>query len=477
MAPNWGEAVIPMTLVEIAAAVGGEVIGPGQGDRVVSGEAFVDSRRAVADGLFVAVKGESLDGHDFAAAAVSQGAAAALVQRRVDVPAVLVPDAVPALGALARHVLKRLPALRVIGITGSSGKTGTKDILAQLLEQQALTVAPVGSLNNEIGVPLTALRATGDTRYLIVEMGARGRGHIRYLTSLVPPHGGVVLNVGIAHLGEFGTQEDIAASKGELVEALPPDGFAVLNADDPLVGAMRGRTSASVVTFGEASDADFRLSDVRLDEAGRPRFELTVNDVTIAVALQLVGAHQAANATAAAAAACRAGMSVEQVASELRRVRSRSPWRMEVTSTPAGLTVINDAYNANPDSMRAALETLAEIGSRRQPAARTIAVLGEMRELGAAADAEHKGVGRLAAQLGVSQLVVVGEAARGLHLGAEAAEHWEGSSIAVSDAEAAIELLRGAVRPGDVVLVKASRAARLEIVAAALVGHATKGDT
>ena len=466
--------MIEMTLAEIAAAVGGAVTDAAQSQRLVSGQAFVDSRQVEAGGLFVAVAGDSVDGHDFAASAVAQGASAALVERQVDVPAVLVPNTVSALGRLARHVLSRLPALRVVGITGSQGKTGTKDILAQLLERRGPTVAPVGSLNTEIGAPLTALRVNDSTRYLIVEMGARGRGHISYLTSLVQPSVGVVLNVGLAHLGEFGTQRDIAAAKGELVESLPSDGLAVLNADDPLVREMRSRTSATVVTFGQSSGANVRLSGVRLDDDGKASFALTVDGVTAQVGLPLVGEHQAMNGAAAAAVACETGMSVDEVATALSQVRSRSPWRMEVTTTRSGVTVINDAYNANPDSMRAALATLAEIGSRRKATARTFAVLGEMLELGEAAPAEHEALGRLVARLDISSLVVVGDAARPLHVGATSDERWRGDAVCVAGSAAAVEFLQGALRSGDVVLVKASRAAGLETVAAALGWDATE---
>lgn len=466
--------MIAMTLGEIAAATGGELADPAHEQLAVTGPAFVDSRQVAAGGLFVAVVGETVDGHDYAGAAMAQGASAALAQRPVGTPAVLVPDPVAALGRLAQHVVSRLPSINVVGITGSQGKTGTKDILAQLLEQDGATVAPLGSFNNEIGVPLTALRATPQTRHLVVEMGARGRGHIRYLTSLVPPRIGVVLNVGVAHLGEFGTQADIAVTKGELVESLPGDGLAVLNADDALVSEMRERTVAPVVTFGRSARADVRLSDVRLDEQGRPHFTLTVGETRAGVSLPLVGEHQATNAAAAAAAAWGSGMSVAAVAAALEQVRPRSPWRMEVTTTPAGVTVINDAYNANPDSMRAALATLIQIGSRRSPPARTFAALGEMRELGAASAAEHEAVGRLAAQLDVSQLVVVGAAARPIHLGANAERAGNARSVRVDDADAAIDFLLGALRPGDVVLVKASRAAGLERVAAALVQNETE---
>ncbi len=458
-----------MTLAQVAAAVGGELHDTGPDDIVISRDAFVDSRQVVEGGLFVAVPGERVDGHEYAAQAVSDGAAAALVTRPVGVPAVVVDDSVAALGRLAHHVLESLPLLRVIGITGSQGKTSTKDILAQLLERTGPTIAPTGSLNNEIGVPLTALRVQANTAYLLSEMGARGRGHISYLTTMVKPTVGVVLNVGLAHLGEFGTKQDIAAAKGELVEALPRDGLAVLNADDQLVAVMRDRTAARVVTFGSESDADVRVGSVQLDEQGQPGFTLSTGADEADIQLSLVGAHQAGNAAAAAAVAIGLGMPFADVVEGLRAVRVRSPWRMEVSQTEGGLTVVNDAYNANPDSMRAALTSLAELGRRRGRQTRTFAVLGEMRELGEASSDEHNAIGRFAVQLGVSQLVVVGDEASPIHQGAQLEGLQDNQSVCVRDIDAAIGFLRGAVRPGDVVLVKASRAAGLENVAQALI--------
>jgi UDP-N-acetylmuramoyl-tripeptide--D-alanyl-D-alanine ligase len=462
--------LIALELTDLATAVGGELVDADacpHGVRV-TGDVFVDSRAPVVDGLFVAIVGEHADGHDFAARAVGAGAAAALVERPVGVPAVLVHNTVEALGRLARHVVAQVPGLPVVGITGSQGKTGTKDIVAQLLRTQGATVAATGSYNTEVGVPLTATRITGSTRYLVLELGARRRGHLRYLTSLVPPRVGVVLNVGLAHVGEFGSQADIAAAKGELVEALPADGVAVLNADDPLVAAMRDRTSARVVTFGRAAAADVRISNIRLDDSGRPSFALTTSGSRAQVRLPLVGEHQAANAAAAAAVAEALGMPSTQVSEALATVRAVSRWRMEVGVTPSGVTVINDAYNANPDSTRAALRTLAQIASRREPRARTIAVLGEMRELGEYAASEHEKVGREAAELGVTMVVAVGDGARGIHLGVTSSPSWRGESVCVPDPDAAAMLLRVHATPGDVVLVKASRAAGLETVAAAL---------
>ncbi len=463
--------MIAMTLDEVAAAVGGRVHasyaeGAVEAGAVrVTGPPFLDSRAVEAGGLFVAVPGEHVDGHDYAAAAVQAGAAGALATRPVDVPAVLVDDTVAALGRLATHVLGRLPQLRVAGLTGSQGKTGTKDLLAQLLEVTGPTIAPVGSFNNELGVPLTALRADRDTRNLVLEMGARGIGHIRYLADMVRPTVGVVLNVGVAHLGEFGSREGIAQAKGELVEALPSDGLAVLNADDPLVAAMAGRTSAPALTFGGSVRADVRVSDLELDDLGRPRFRLTTPGGAADVALPLAGEHQAMNAAAAAAVAHHAGLRPDRIAEVLGAVVPRSPWRMEIRDRADGVTVVNDAYNANPDSMKAALKTLASIGAGRR---RTVAVLGEMLELGPTAREEHDAVGRLAVRLDVSRLVVVGEGARPIHLGASLEGSWAGESVFVPDLDAALEVLRHDLAAGDVVLVKASRAAGLERVAAAL---------
>jgi UDP-N-acetylmuramoyl-tripeptide--D-alanyl-D-alanine ligase len=473
--------MIPMTLAQVAAAVGGRVHAPASiGDPHavrVTGPAFVDSRAPEPGGLFVAVAGERADGHDFAADAVGAGAAAVLAARPVDAPAVLVDDPVAALGRLATHVLAALPGLRVVGITGSQGKTGTKDLLAQLLETAGPTIAPVGSYNNELGVPLTALRADERTQSLVLEMGARGVGHIRYLTDLVHPGVAVVLNVGVAHLGEFGTREDIARAKGELVEALPDDGVAVLNADDPLVMAMAERTRASVLTFGTSPNADVRVDDVRVDDLGRARFALLAPDGSAEVRLPLSGEHQALNAAAAAAVAHVSGLPVQRIAHVLGGVVPRSPWRMEIGQRDDGVTVINDAYNANPDSMRAALKTLAALGRGGGAGGRrTVAVLGEMLELGAASREEHDAVGRLAVRLDVSRLVVVGEGAKHIHLGASLEGSWDDESVLVPDADAALRFLETDLAPGDVVLVKASRAAGLERVAAALLDRPAAGE-
>ncbi|GAA2504731.1 UDP-N-acetylmuramoyl-tripeptide--D-alanyl-D-alanine ligase [Streptomyces thermolineatus] len=460
--------MITLSLGEIAEITGGTPHDMPDPRVQVTGPVVIDSREVRPGSLFVAFVGERADGHDFAAGAVAAGAAGVLASRPVGVPAVVVDDVVAALGALARHVVARL-GTPLVALTGSSGKTSTKDLIAQVLEHLGPTVFTPGSLNNEIGLPLTALRADDSTRHLVLEMGARGKGHIRYLTGLTPPRIGVVLNVGTAHVGEFGGRDAIAEAKGELVEALPADGLAVLNADDPLVRAMASRTKARTVLFGEAADAEVRAEDVRLDDLGRPAFTLRTPTGCASVTLRLYGEHHVSNALAAAAVARELGMPVDRIATALSEAGTLSRWRMEVTERADGVTVVNDAYNANPESMRAALRALVAMGRGR----RTWAVLGEMAELGGDSLAEHDAVGRMAVRLNVSKLVAVGgQAAAWMRVGAYNEGSWGEESVHVSDAQEAIELLRTEVRPGDVVLVKASRAIGLEKVAQALLAGA-----
>jgi UDP-N-acetylmuramoyl-tripeptide--D-alanyl-D-alanine ligase len=456
--------VIALSLAEIAELVGGQSYDIPDPAVRVTGPVVIDSRAVRPGSLFAAFAGEHVDGHDYAERAVAAGAAAVLATRPVGVPAIVVPDVTAALGALAGSVVERL-GTTAIALTGSSGKTSTKDLIAQVLERKGPTVYPAGNLNNEIGLPLTALRAAEDTEHLVLEMGARYIGDIRYLTGLVPPKVGLVLNVGTAHIGEFGGREQIAEAKGEIVECLPKDGVAVLNADDPLVRAMASRTKARVVLFGEAADADVRAENVRLTQLGQPSFTLQTPTGCSDVTMRLYGEHHVSNALAAAAVAHELGMSVDEIALALSEAGTLSRWRMEVTERPDGVTIVNDAYNANPESMRAALRALAAMGKGR----RTWAVLGQMAELGDEALAEHDAVGRLAVRLNVSKLVAVGgREASWLQLGAYNEGSWGEESVHVSDAQAAVDLLRSELRPGDVVLVKASRSVGLERVAQAL---------
>jgi len=445
--------MIAMTLAEIASVVGGELVS-GDPDTVVTGTVEYDSRRIGPGGLFVAFTGEKVDGHDFAAVAVEAGAVAVFGSRPVPgVPCVVAADPRDGMALLARHVIDRLPEVTVVGLTGSSGKTTTKDFIAQLLAGLGPTVAPPGSLNNELGHPYTVLRADPSTRYLVLELGARGQGHIRHLAGIAPPRIGVVLNVGTSHIGEFGSQDAIAQAKGELVEALPADGVAVLNADDPRVRGMSGRTKARVVLVGEAGDAEVRAEGVVVDERGRATYTLVTGDDKVPVRLEVTGRHQVGNSLSAAAVALAVGMPLARVASALSELRLVSTRRMDVFDRADGVTVIDDSYNANPASMTAALHALAALGGGR----RRVAVLGYMAELGDHERAGHEEVGALAARLGVDRLVVVGENALPIHHGAESVSGWKGTSVAVPDQDGAIAVLGAELRPGDVVLVKGSR--------------------
>ena len=420
--------MIPLSLAQIAEITGGRL--DGDPAAVVTGEVVIDSRRVAPGGLFAAAAGERVDGHDFAAAAVAAGAVAVLVTRPVPVPSVLVADVPDALAALARFVVDSLPAAQIAGITGSSGKTTTKDIAAQLIERLGPTIAPAGSFNNEFGHPLTVLRADEATRYLVLELSARGIGHIAHLCGIAPPRYGVVLNVGRAHAGEFGGLDQVARAKGELVEALPSDGVAILNADDPRVLAMSARTQARIVTFScaqslrpphtarpphtpqqphqsHASQPSILAADIRLDELGRPSFTLLTPDGSAPVSLRLHGAHNVPNALAAAALASELGLGLGEIADGLCAAVARSRWRMEVRQRADGVTIINDAYNANPESVRAAIDALRHLARD----GRGFAVLGHMAELGDFSQASHAEVGELAANAGLAGLIAVGDEA------------------------------------------------------------------
>jgi UDP-N-acetylmuramoyl-tripeptide--D-alanyl-D-alanine ligase len=478
-----GARVITLTLAQAAAAIGAIApTGPDPSAVAVRRVVF-DSRTVRPGDLFVALDGEHADGHEFVLAALADGACAAVVHDTSrwpdgDLPLLVVPNTLHALGALAGAVVALVPAMTVVAITGSNGKTTTKEMLAALLAATAPTVATEGNLNNEIGVPVTAMRVEPDTRFLVLEMGARKIGDIHYLTSLVRPRIGVVLNVGTAHIGEFGSQAAIAQAKGELAEAVPADGIAVLNADDELVMAMAARTLARVRTFGLAAHADVRAENLTVDARGRAGFDLVAGSGRAPVQLGYVGEHHVSNALAAAAVVLSLGpidgAAVAAVAAGLSRQHPVARWRMQVTDRADGVTIVNDAYNSSPDSAAAAVRALVRIGHGR----RTVAVLGEMLELGGASVTEHERLGRLAVQSGVDVILTVGAGASPIHDGAlaqgavavaaanrahdaapRAADETRATKVADRDA-AAVEL-RGLVRPGDVVLVKSSRDAGL----------------
>ena len=485
--------MIALTLQDVASAVGGVLHGC-SGTEVITGGVEFDSRRVGPGGLFVALPGIRSDGHDFVAAALSSGAAGVLAARPVEGPAVLAPPArgpvssayalagdthragaavLSALAALARTVVRTLSrtGLQVIGVTGSSGKTSTKDMVAALLSPLGDTVAPPGSFNNELGHPWTALQADETTRHLVLELSARGPAQIAALCRVAPPSIGVVLNVGSAHLGEFGSREAVAAAKGELVEALPAGGVAVLNADDAVVAAMDRRTAARVVRFGRSPAAQVRATDVTLDARGCPSFHLVSPAGQAPVRLGVPGEHQVSNALAAAAVALELGATPQGVATVLGSYRPRSRWRMEVTERPDGVTVVNDAYNANPESVAAALRALVAMTGTGQ---RSWAVLGSLGELGPATEHAYREIGALAVHLGIDRLVVVGEHARQLY---RAVKTGPGGSepFLTPDVPTALELLCSELAAGDVVLIKASRAAGLERIADGLLDRASAG--
>lgn len=470
--------MITMTLAQVAAVTGGELAGEGR--TPVTGDVLTDSRAVVPGTLFAAFDGEHVDGHDFVAAALDAGAAGALVTRAVPGTdperTVLVDDVAAALGRLARHVLAELRArrtpddpLRVVAVTGSVGKTTTKDLLARLLAPLGEYIAPPGSFNNEIGLPLTVLRATGTTRTLVLEMGADHIGNLEYLTTVAPPDVAVVLAVGRAHLGEFGGIENVARAKSELVAGLAPGGTAVLNADDVRVAAMDSVAPGRVLTFGRSAGADVRAEDVRLDDAGRAAFRLLAPQGAADVRLALVGEHHVTNALAAAAVALDLGVPPDTVAGLLAGAGAASPHRMDVRDREDGVRVVDDSYNANPDSVRAGLRALVGLAAGR----RSVAVLGEMLELGEYSAAEHRAVGADAAGLGVDVVVAVGEGTAPLADGArETAE--DGTAVLhVPDVDAARTLLGERLRPGDVVLLKGSNGSGIWRLADALLEGTT----
>lgn len=453
--------MIACTLAEIAEVVGGR-LADADPDAVVTRPAVIDSREVEPGTLFAALPGERADGHDFAAAAVQAGAVAVLGTRPVGVPAVVVADVVQALTALAQHVRSRIPQLTVVGLTGSAGKTSTKDLIAQVLPILGPTTATPRSFNNEIGLPLTVLRADSSTRYLVLEMGARHAGHIAHLCSIVPPSVGLVLNVGTAHVGVFGGREAIATAKSELIAALPSaeaGGLAVLNADDPLVMGMAKVSGAPVVTFGRAETADAQARDVRLDEAGRPHFTMAYRGAVSEVHLNnLRGEHNVANACAAAAVALGLGAELEQVAAALSRAEHVTPGRMQVIERPDGVTVINDAFNSSPDAALLSLRALAAMRAGR----RTVALLGEMRELGPDAEEGHRRVGAAAADTGVDVLITVGGPDADTIAKAALDRRPGLQMLRATDRDEALSVARSVLVPGDICLVKGSKAVGLQ---------------
>ncbi|MFE9784988.1 UDP-N-acetylmuramoyl-tripeptide--D-alanyl-D-alanine ligase [Nocardia salmonicida] len=459
--------MIPMTLAEIAHAVTGRLDAVTDDQATVTAPTAFDSRHVEAGGLFAALGGNRVDGHDFATAAIEKGAVAVLASRPTGSPAIIVDDVVTAMSDLAHAVATRYTG-RVLAITGSAGKTSTKDLLTQILASHGSVVATERSFNNEIGFPHTVLRVEADTDFLVLEMGARGRGHISHLAAIARPQIGAVLGIGSAHIGEFGSREAIAVAKRELVEALDATGIAVLNTDDPLVAGMAAHTRAQVLRFGTTPDADVRATHITLDAGARAQFTLHHGDDAAPVTLGVVGEHHLTNALAAATLALSAGVEFATVVQGLDGAGLVSGSRMEVTERHDGVTVINDAFNASPESVEAALRSLATIAATDRP---TVAVLGEMRELGDTAPALHATIGRQVADLGIGTLITVG----GLHAELMATAARDAGAAAVTHVETkdhVLDLLTEGLVGRDVVLIKGANSAGLFETAVALAtGH------
>ncbi|CAM5330995.1 UDP-N-acetylmuramoyl-tripeptide--D-alanyl-D-alanine ligase [Leifsonia shinshuensis] len=474
--------MIALTLAEIAAATRGTLLLDGAvlpdgtsatPETVVSGLSTTDSREVVPGTIFFAKPGEVTDGHLFAPQAAESGAALLVVDHALDlpVPQLLVPDTVVALGDLATEVIARvraLGALKIVGVTGSNGKTTTKNLLREILEQVGPTIAPRASFNNEVGAPVTMLEVTEETQYLVAEMGASGIGEIARLVRMARPDIGIVLKVGLAHAGEFGGIEKTLAAKTEMVSDLLESDVAVLNLDDPRVASMADKTLARVLWFGLDERAAVRATDVRSTARGTS-FVLHLPPAdggegageSRPVQFRVLGEHHVMNALAAAAAAHTLGVDIDTIVHGLQTVQRAERWRMEVMGGARGVTVINDAYNASPDSMAAAIKTLAQIA---EPGERTIAVLGEMSELGEFSGEEHDRIGLLAVRLGIDQLVIVGPSARRMHITAINEGSWDGESLYFETQDAAFDHLTGALRSGDTVLVKSSNSAGLRFL-------------
>lgn len=457
------------TLAEIARVTQGELIAE-HPEVTVSGF-FVDSRAPINGGVFVALKGERVDGHEFLENVCASGAGLAIIEKAFsgeiphNFPHVIVENSVTALGQIAHWARVTKLRAKVIGITGSSGKTTTKDFIAGILTQSGPTVWAHGSFNTEVGLPLTLLAADESTKYLVVEMGMRGIGHIESLARIAVPDIGVVTNVGSAHIELLKTQENIALAKGELIRSLGSKAWAVLNEDDPYVRAMADSTEAQVARYGESSKANYRAVHIELSPDAHCSFQIEHAGESHQVQLRIPGEHQVSNALAAIAAVHCAGVSVGEAAEWIGNIDQISKWRMEVTTNERGVTVINDSYNANPESMRAALKTLANMSQGR----RSVAVLGPMLELGDRSVEEHDSLGRLAVRLDISLLLCVGEPMKITHLGASQEGSWGDEAHWVPDIDSAIEFLSQYVRTQDVVLIKASRSIGLERVAESLI--------
>ena len=445
--------MIALKASAIAQIVGGELKGS---DVTVTAAPIFDSAQANAGSIFLALKGENTDGHKYIAGAFAKGAVLALVTTPSPERCIVVKDVILALNKLAAYVREQLKDLQVIALTGSQGKTTTKDLLQKILDSVGTTVAPRGNFNNELGTPITLLQCNEDTKFCILEMGARHLGDIASLCEMAKPNIGMVLRVGTAHIGEFGSAQAVAKAKSEMISSLAPDAIAILGQYDTYTPEMKSLHQGKVILFGESSGAEVRATDIEIRE-GRPHFDLITPAGRAAVGLRIVGIHQVANALAAAAAATAVGASIDQIAVALSTAELQSKWRMEIHEI-GNVVLINDAYNSSPESAEAALRTLALFAQER--GGQSWALLGKMHELGASSVASHADIGTLASELGIDHLVCIASPEYASNLGAKSATVVH----LFEKKEAALELVEEMVQ-GDVVLVKASRAEKFEELA------------
>lgn len=468
--------MIRINLLKLAKVVAGELVNLDP-EAEFSGEIVIDSRRVKAGDIFVAIHGEKQDGHDFVSEAISAGAVAALVSRKISsYPQILVAEesnapeiysqaTIWAMAKLARYLHQNLSGLTTIAITGSSGKTTTKDLIAQLSELMGESVFTQGSSNNEIGLPLTVFNCEEKTSLLILEMGARHPGNIKYLTDIAKPNYAIITHIGSAHIEIFGSQEKLLNTKTEIIKDLTNTDWAILNLDDINTNKLRTLTKAKIFTFGTSKAADLFADEINVDNLGRPSFVIHYRDKQAQVNLKLVGEHNVLNALAAAAPYLLEDKDLGEVAQLLSRAKALSPLRMELVQLADEILLLNDSYNANFESMQAALLTLKKIGDNK----RKIAILGEMRELGEKRQEFHNLIGRLAAEINVDQLLVTGEGARELVVGANSVATWSGEATFHENNATLASYAKELIRPSDVILIKASRASALEAVAQELI--------
>ena len=457
--------MIPLLAADIAQIIEGEHFGE---NVTVTAAPVLNSSLATKGCIFLAIEGANLDGHNFAGEALKNGAVLVICSKPVIGNHILVPDVTVALGKLAHYVRESLKDLKVIGITGSQGKTTTKELLNSVLSQVGQTVSPAGNYNNDLGAPLSLLQCTTETKFCIVEMGARHQGDIARLAVIARPDIGVVLKVGSAHLGEFGSVEKIALTKSELISSLQESAVAILGNYDKYTPAMATLHNGKNVIFGESAECNVRATDIEFRE-GRAHFDLVTPEGRSAVGLRIIGLHQVANALAVAAVASELGLTLDQITGGLSTAESRAKWRMEIIELPQ-LLLINDAYNASPESMAAALSTLSLFA--QECGGQSWAYLGKMHELGESSQSDHAAIGTLASELGIDHLVCVGAPEYALHIPVH------GSSMVhlCDDKEQALVIAQS-MDQGDVVLVKASRSEKLEELAEAISVQWSQGES